>query len=161
MKTAPSTSSEIDPDQTMQAKTMLFKDMVENKKALNSKGMDAVTKPPLGLTSLHKQSLINLLRTNLTFLLLGYSKNIESIKEDEHDFQNEDHGLTRSLSNQLSLSTSKNLRSPELQTISCQATAKLIAQSHSSDFLIIDCRYDYEFKGILLLKIIFLLTFPF
>jgi hypothetical protein len=136
LKTAPTTSSEIDPDQTMQAKTMLFKDMPENKNALNSKGMDAITKPPLGMTTSLQKHKHN---------FLGYNKNIESIKEDEHDAHHEEHGLTRSLSNQLT--SSKSLRSPELQTISCQATAKLIAQTPTTDFLVIDCRYDYEFKG--------------
>jgi len=137
LKTAPSTSSEIESDQPVQAKTILFKDLAEKKPCLNTKNdvINTVTKPPSNL-SLHK------FKQNFS----GYSKNIESIKEDEHDFA-EDHGMTRSRSNQLSVSTNRSLKSPELPIISCQATAQLIAESHYSDFLIIDCRYDYEFRG--------------
>jgi len=47
----------------------------------------------------------------------------------------------------LSLSVSKNSERPDLNTISPQTTAKLIHENSPSDYLIVDCRYDYEFQG--------------
>ena len=56
-------------------------------------------------------------------------------------------GLACDLNRALSLSTSKNTRDPDLNTISPQTVASLLYNADNKNYLIVDCRYPYEYNG--------------
>lgn len=47
----------------------------------------------------------------------------------------------------LSLCTNKNTRDPDLNTIPPQTVAGLLSETESSKYIIVDCRYSYEYDG--------------
>lgn len=55
--------------------------------------------------------------------------------------------LVLDYASKLSLSTNKNVRDPDLNTIPPQTIARLLCETESSKYIIVDCRYGYEYEG--------------
>lgn len=93
--------------------------------------------------------------SNTNFPMLGLcrqnSETIESVQSDEFLDSNSNSQpceFSNFESAPLTLPTVKNLRNPELKTVSAETVAQLIcANNQEYPYLIIDCRYDYEYDG--------------
>jgi len=81
---------------------------------------------------------------------LGFTRQTDSPTSCLVKSHSDPHGNFQSPSkrfNNSSLATCKNLRDPDLRTITAETLVELMHNSNGERYLIIDCRFEYEYQG--------------